>query len=133
MITTRDEYEYAKGRGYEPLIDERLPMDINIRKEIQKERFGKNNAEGNRKFYRFCIENSSHFCEECGKFIPCPSAVNVSHILTRGAHPEKAHDPRNVNILCYECHARWENGDRQNMKIYEKNQKIIEKLREEYV
>ena len=133
MIETREEYEYCLSRGYDPLIDERFPMEINLRREIQREKFGKNNRGGNSKFYRYCIENLPHVCEECGRYISYPSAVNVSHILTRGAHPDKAHDPRNVNFLCFDCHARWENGDRESMKIYPKNLKTIEQLKKEYV
>jgi 5-methylcytosine-specific restriction endonuclease McrA len=131
-ITSREEYDYALSRGYDALIDKRFPMPIDLRREIQKERFGKNNAAGNTKFYRYCLDNLPPVCEECGRGILYPSAINVSHILTRGAHPECAHDPRNVNILCLDCHARWENGDRRGMRIYERNQATIELLRKEY-
>ena len=132
-ITTKQEYDYAIVRGYDPLYDERIPMDIALRKQIQKEKFGSNSARGNSIFYRYCLENYPLVCEECGRPIDFPSAVNVSHILSRGAHPEMAHDPRNVNILCFEHHAKWENGDRKSMRIYTKNEKIIEKLKREYV
>lgn len=132
MIETREEYDYVVGRGYEPLIDERFPMDINLRREIQREKFGKNNAEGNRKFYKFCIENLPHICAECGRYIEHPSAVNISHRLSRGAHPAVSHDPRNVDFLCFSCHQRYENGDRKGMKIYAKVEKMIEKLKNEY-
>lgn len=131
-IETRDDYFYARMRGYDALYDKRCEMPIALRKEIQKYLFGKNNAEGNRKFYRYCIERFPMVCEECGRPIDNPWAGNVSHILTRGAHPEKAHDPRNINILCLRCHERWENGDRSNMRIYEKNQRTIEQLKKEY-
>ena len=52
--------------------------------------------------------------------------------MTRGAPPEMAHDPRNVNILSFEMHNRWENGDRRNMRIYPANLLIIEQLKKEY-
>jgi hypothetical protein len=52
--------------------------------------------------------------------------------LTRGAHPEIAHDPRNINILCFESHNRWENGDRERMRIYPANMRLIELLKSEY-
>lgn len=132
MITTREEYNYALARGYDALLDDRFPMDIALRKEIQKEKFGGNNARGNGVFYRYCLENKPLVCEECGRPIDYPSAVNVSHILTRGAHPAIAHDPRNVNILCFEHHQRWENGDRKSMHIYPKNEKTIQQLKKEY-
>ncbi len=132
MITTREEYDYVVSRGYEPLMDARFPMDIHLRVEIQKEKFGGNNAEGNAKFYKWCLEHKPNICEECGKPIRYASATNVSHILTRGSHPECAHDPRNVNILCFNCHSTWENGNRRSMLIYNRNEKTIEMLKKEY-
>ena len=133
MITTREEYDYVVSRGYEPLTDARFPMDIHLREEIQKEKFGGNNAEGNAKFYKWCLEHKPNICEECGKPIRYASATNVSHILTRGSRPECAHDPRNANILCFECHSRWEHTTtRKGMNICHKNEKTIEILKKEY-
>lgn len=132
MITTEEEYKYAQKRGYEPLIDERLPMTHWMRISVQKGLFGKNGAEGNAKFYKWVIEHKENICEECGKPIRHATAINVSHILSRGAHPAMAHDPRNTNILCADCHAKWENGDREAMKIYAKNEKLIRALKQEY-
>lgn len=134
IITDRQAYESAVKRELDPLCADawKLPMSIELRKEIQREMFGKNNAVGNEKFYRYCLEHKPMICEECKKPIRNPSAVNVSHILSRGAHPECSHDPRNVNILCWECHQKWENGDRDEMLIYENNQRIINQLKKEY-
>ena len=132
MIASFEEYDYCVGRGYEPLLDARLPMEHAFRVEVQKVLFGKNNARGNAKFYQWCLAKMPHICEECGKPIEKAWAGNVSHILTRGAYPEMAHDPRNINILCLNCHARWENGDRRNMRIWERNERTITALKEEY-
>lgn len=49
-----------------------------------------------------------------------------------GAYPEMAHDPRNINILTFEMHNRWENGDRKNMRIYPANVRLIELMKSEY-
>lgn len=133
LIDSREMYVYARKRGYEPLLSPRLPMSIGLRVEIQREIFGKGHTPAeNEKFYRWCWENKLHICEECLRPLYEYSAVYVSHILTRGAHPEAAHDPRNVNILCPRCHARWENGDRAGMRIYARNEKTIEQLKQEY-
>lgn len=132
MITSSEEYDYCVGRGYEPLLDARLEMSHAFRVEVQKGLFGKNNAKGNAKFYSWCLRHLPHTCENCGKPIEKAWAGNVSHILSRGAHPEMAHDPRNVNILCMACHARWENGDRENMRIWARNARMIETLKTEY-
>ena len=60
------------------------------------------------------------------------SAVHVSHILSRGAFPEMAKDPRNFNILCLEHHNQWENGKRESMRINRYNEMIICLLRRDY-
>lgn len=131
-ISTRAEYDLCRSRGIEPLTHRSFEIDHKLRVLLQREFFGKNDAEGNEKFYKFCIGNKTMVCEECGKPIPHPGAVNVSHILTRGAHPDMAHDPRNVNILCFAHHQMWENGDRQSMRIYPINERKIKKLKKEY-
>lgn len=134
-ISTREEYDYCVKRGYEPLCEDawRFPMAHSLRVAVQKEKFGGNNAEGNQKFYKFCLHHKPLYCEECGKPITHPSAINVSHILTRGAHPEMAHDCRNVNILCFEHHNVWEHATtRKGMRIYDQNMRTIKILKEEY-
>lgn len=134
LIETREEYDYCKAKGYEPLIDPRFPMDIRLRVSIQREIFGKGHTpEENEKFYRWCWEHYPHYCQETMRPLKHYSAAFISHILTRGAHPEMAHDPRNVNILCLEAHNRWENKDRENMRIYLSNQRKIEAIKAEYL
>ena len=133
VIDTRELYDYARQRGYEPLIDRRFSLDINLRVSIQRELFGTGHTpEENERFYRFCWEHYPHICSECMRPLRQYSATYVSHILTRGAHPELAHDCRNVNILCFSHHSVWENGERQNMRIYRQNQLTIEQLKKEY-
>ena len=132
-ITTRAEYDLCKAHGIEPLIDRRFAIDIRLRVAIQRELFGTGHTpQENERFYRFCWEHYPHQCAETMRPLNQYSATYVSHILTRGAHPEMAHDPRNVNILSFEQHNRWENGDRKNMRIFAGNQIIIEQLKREY-
>lgn len=134
LITERWEYDYAVSRGFEPLIDTRhFRLDIRLRIEIQREKFGTGHTpEENEKFYRWVWEHKPHYCEETMRPLPNYSATFVSHILTRGANPEMAHDPRNVNILCFEMHNKWENGDRKGMRIYPANAMRIEELKRDY-
>lgn len=140
LITTRAEYDLAKAHGFEPLLgfepikgQQFFAMDIRLRVEIQRELFGTGHTpQENEKFYRWCWDHYPHICAETMRPLKQYSATYISHILTRGAHPEMAHDPRNVNILCFEMHNRWENGDRQNMRIFAGNQLIIEQLKKEY-
>ena len=134
-ITNREDYDALLKRGVDCLYDKRYHLEIGLRREIQREKFGKNDDEGNAKFYAYCIKHFPHVCENCGKPIEHPWATNVSHILSRGSHPEMAHDPRNVNILCWECHELWEHKttrNRLNMWFVEKNERTIQMLKQEY-
>lgn len=138
-VNDREEYDYILKGGYCPLIDSRFDVDIRLRVKLQKEIFGKciigrgdNIQRANERFFRWIWENKKHYCEETMQPLRGYSAVYCSHILTRGSHPEMAHDPRNINLLTFEMHNKWENGNRKEMRIYEKNQRTIELLKQEY-
>lgn len=139
LITDRDEYQYCIKRGFQPLLDIRnFRLEIGLRVEIQREIFGHcitgrgDIPAANERFFRWVWEHKPHQCEETMRPLANYSAVYCSHILTRGSHPEIAHDPRNINILSFESHNRWENGDRQNMRIYPGNMRLIELMKTEY-
>lgn len=133
VIDTRELYDYARTRGYEPLVDRRFEVTHGLRVSVQRALFGTgNHEENNIVFYRWVWEHKRHVCEECLKPLNHYSATYVSHIVTRGAFPEFAYDPRNTNILCERCHANWENGNRMNMRIYRSNRLTIEQLKREY-
>lgn len=140
LISTREEYEYCLTSGFNPLVDTKhFEMDIFLRVEIQRELFGlcvfgrgENIQAANERFFRWVWDHKPHVCEETMKPLHQYSAVHVSHILTRGAFPEMAHDPRNTNILTLEAHNKWEHGDQKRMRIYAKNIKMIELLKSEY-
>lgn len=135
-ITSREDYEKLKQRGIDALFYQRnFTLEHSLRVELQEELFGKGNHEAsNIKFYRHAWNHKEvHKCENCMKPLPKYSATFVSHILSRGAHPETAYDLRNFNILCKECHAKWENPTlREDMKIYNRNNAIIKILKKEY-
>lgn len=140
-IDTIEEYNYLKSRGFEPLLfNSHIKMDITLRKKIQAQLFGhaeegrgKDVMAANERFFRWIYEHlCKGYCEECMRPIRFYSAVNCSHILSRGAYPEMAIDVRNINILCFDCHNRWEHGNRESMRIYPRNLKIIEELKNDY-
>lgn len=134
-ITTREEYEKLKARGYDTLFwNDSLQLAPALRVEIQQEIFGKgNHQKSNQKFYRLAWNRKdTHKCEECMRPLPEYSATFISHMLSRGAHPEAAYDLRNYNILCPDCHHRWENGDRENMKIWQRNNCRMKKILKDY-
>ena len=134
-VNTREEYEALLQRGIDALCDDRYHLEIGLRIAIQKEKFGRNDDVGNAKFYHYCLTHFPMVCENCGKPIRHPWATNVSHILTRGAHPRLSHDCRNINILCAECHSAWEHTTTRyklRMWFVEKNERTIEELKREY-
>lgn len=132
-IDNIQDYDLAVKIGQSPQIDRHFTLSHDVRMAVQERLFGKGNHEDNNiRFYKWCWEHKQHYCEECLRPLDKYSSVYVSHILSRGAHPEKAYDPRNVNILCPSCHARWENGDRERMRIYSRNVKVINDLTLEY-
>ena len=139
VITTRDEYKLVADRGFCPLLDyHNFTMYIRLRVEIQRELFGHciygrgDVMQANERFFRWIWQHKRHQCEETMRPLRNFSASFCSHILTRGAFPEMAHDPRNINILCLEMHNKWEHGDRESMRIYPKNVRLIELLKKEY-
>ena len=89
--------------------------------------------------YEQVFNSRPHECEECGRGLPdvfrdengmVVARWQYSHILGKGAFPEFRNDPRNINLLCLDDHQMWEWGKREEMKIYDKNQLIIQELRD---
>lgn len=139
-IDTQEQYDYAVRRGYEPLMDWRFYLDIALRVDIQRNLFGlggfdkKSRPQANQRFYEWVWNRKPHVCEEFMIPLMQYSAKFISHILTRGAHPEMAHDPRNVNILSFKAHQKWEDATkRKYMRIYAKNIRIIQFLKNDYL
>ena len=133
LIEDLECYKYAKSKGYEPLTDKRFEMPIKVRIEVQRYLFGAGHTPAeNERFYRYCWDLYPHICEECMRPLTQFSATYISHIRTRGAFPQAAHDVRNVNILCFKHHNQWETGNRKAMRIYPGNVQTIEQLTKEY-
>ena len=134
-ISKREDYDALLKRGIDCLYDKRYHLEIGLRREIQREKFGKNDDAGNALFYAYCIKHFPHVCENCGKPIPHPWATNVSHILSREAFAPLSHDCRNVSILCWECHQKFEHKPTRvtmNPWYLEKVERRVEMLKEDY-
>lgn len=94
--------------------------------------------EKDEKFYEECFNLSNHRCEECdaqlntefrdddGRII---MRIRYSHILPKSTYPRLRHNVLNINHLCGDHHSEWENGDKENMKIFKKNKERICELR----
>lgn len=88
--------------------------------------------EKDEKFYEECFNNSNHKCEECGCNLPTDfrdengkiiARWRYSHIIPKSIAPKLRHLIKNINHLCLKHHMQWENGDKENMKIYSENAK----------
>jgi len=142
-LDSREEYDYVRNeRGYEPLADFRtFSLPPELRYELLLEKFQKYNPKQTARFYRWYWETypgsqDPRRCENCNTPLPLYSAVYVSHILTRGSYPfvEIAYDPRNINLLCFDCHRRWEDRTlRGDLHIFADNQARIETIRSEFL
>lgn len=47
LIDTREAYNYARMRGYEPLVDRRFVLEHGLRVSVQRDIFGTGNHEEN--------------------------------------------------------------------------------------
>ncbi len=139
-IDTKDQYDFILSKGFQPLFDwKHFILDIHLRVEIQRYLFGKsyfgrgNIKEANQRFYEWNWKYKAHYCQETIQTLHNYHSVHISHINGRGAHPEMANDPRNVNILNYFSHQKWEDEKRRKgMRIYDYNIIIIKMLQEDY-
>lgn len=60
-------------------------------------------------------------CEICGRY-----GSDLSHILPRSLYPEYVIDPRNLQILCRDCHRKFDD----NREFRRSQVKIVDKARE---
>lgn len=137
-INSLEVYHLALKAGGKPLLDwRRFSMDYSIRAHLIHELFGfplqeNDIVRANDRFYHYAWDNTAlKVCEECARPLNNFSASFVSHILTKGAHPELAHDPRNFNLLCVKHHNMWEfeTDTKRKMKIFRKNQIVIDLMK----
>lgn len=60
-------------------------------------------------------------CEICGRY-----GADLSHILPRSLYPEYVVDPRNLQILCRDCHRKFDD----NREFRRSQIKIVDRARE---
>lgn len=54
-----------------------------------------------------------HICNKCGRVLHEPMRVHYfSHIHSKGARPDLRLDKNNIELLCMECHYKYEFGSR---------------------
>ena len=70
---------------------------------------------GERKLFLEIWDERPHVCSNpsCSKFLGNePKVYFFSHIKSKGAYPELRLDKKNIELLCFECHQKWEFGER---------------------
>jgi hypothetical protein len=55
----------------------------------------------------FLLQTKGRVCEECRD---TKRPLDLSHLLSQGAHPDLALELENVVLHCRACHVKWENG-----------------------
>ena len=80
----------------------------------------------------YLIETKGCICEECGA-PKTRSTIDLSHLLSQGAHPELSEEIENCVLHCKgldKCHAKWENGTlewKRASVTYSKHKAYIQK------
>lgn len=134
-VQSKTDYEYYRGMGFIPLASLIFDIDFKLRIDLQYELFGETRPENDIKFYKYAFHVKPQICEETDQPLYYYNAKYVSHILTRGAHPTIRHDLRNVNLVIPQIHTIWENeieSQIKDLKIYYRNEQIINILKNEY-
>ena len=111
MIIDIDSIELYLAVRRLPIIEPlTMPQLFNVinRTEIVDYLYPETSTATDSKFYHDVWSMKPHYCENCGLPLKEYSPVFISHIKTRGAHTEIRYDYTNVNVLCFECHNKYE-------------------------
>lgn len=74
--------------------------------------------------------NGCCYCEECGKNLgEQMQPYFMAHVMSKGADTARRADKDNIIILCMEHHNQLDSGAKSEMKIFEKVEKILQKMK----
>lgn len=78
----------------------------------------KRKATGELKMFKEIWEERSHFCQNkmCGRYLgENLMPIFFSHRKSKGAYPALRLCKDNIDLLCAECHQKWETGKRSEI------------------
>lgn len=68
-------------------------------------------ATGEKSLFLEIWNERPHNCVKCGIFLGYePKVYYFSHIKSKGSHPELRLDKSNIELLCFDCHQKYEFG-----------------------
>lgn len=71
---------------------------------------------GEKEMFLEIWEERSHYCVKCGKYLgEDPNVYFFSHIKSKGAFPELRLCKNNIELVCIECHQKYEFGNRDKL------------------
>ena len=90
-------------------------------------------------FYREIWNSRAHYCENCNKYLGDEFENNgkpialyrYSHIIPKSVYPFLRHYPKNIKLLCLQCHTNFDNLPKDQlpkMPCYSESE--IEELKE---
>ena len=80
---------------------------------LERSRANKKNKVGEIYIFKEIWSERHHYCVNCGKFLGHEvKSYFFSHIKSKGAYPELKYNKDNIELLCFDCHYKYEFGDR---------------------
>lgn len=133
------------GKSQVEIYQERSKANIKVKKKsdsikqnlIKKKEKHDALIKEDEKTYEEVFGSKPPYCEECSTRLSSifrndegfvVDRFRFSHILSKGAYPEHRHNILNFNLLCFNCHQKWDHGDKESMRIFEENKKIIAQI-----
>jgi hypothetical protein len=118
-----EDYIWSKGRC--------KPCASKSYKKLGPSNNVKEKIDTDTRFYDEVWSERPHYCDECEKYLGNKwERYMFSHILSKGSQPKLRHVKANINILCFDCHHKWEFGDKKSMEIYPVNEQVIDILKQ---
>lgn len=98
--------------NYKRLHSGKTRMEV-LREKAKRTPKRNNSDSGEKRLFIEIWNERPHVCSHCGKKLPeQPLVTFFSHIKSKGAYPELRLCKSNIEIVCTECHYKYEFGKR---------------------